>query len=255
MEWLGTLPRTLIEQLLPLYRDTAFSYSVAGAMGLLALLAAIAAFVRHSFQIRAVHQRIRAMSDHVTFQSSDEAERKGDAWESAFSDNFQEIDRVMSAPAPFSGGLETAWAQFRRQLVFVPGRPVMSQVQPLSAFSRVGRIGAELEFLSGVFVALGLLATFLGLIAALSFAADGMRSGDTIAMQAAVRDLIAASASKFVTSIAGVGLSILLRFWDRFMESRFSHAMRRMLAGIERATRPYQGASAHVTSTTLVQAD
>lgn len=238
MEWLGILPRQLIEQLLPLYRDTAFSYSVAGAMGLMALAAVIAAFVRHSFQLNAIRQRIRVVSDHVTFQTDSDGQARGDVWERTFADNFQEVDRVMSAPAAFSGGLETAWAQFRRQLIIVPNAPVISPVQPISAFSRVQRIGSELEFLAGVFVALGLLATFLGLIAALSFAADGMQSGDAVAMQAAVRDLIAASASKFVTSIAGVGLSILLRLWDRFMENRFVHAMQQLVAGIERSTRP-----------------
>lgn len=238
MEWVGTLPRQLIEQLLPLYRDTDFAYAIAGAMGLAALVLAILAIIRHLFQMQAIRARTRLIADRSTFVSASDLQQRGDERESAFADNFSQINQLMSTPAPFSGGLETAWAQLRRHFIHAEGQPVHCAVQPASAFSRVERSGSELDFLASAFIAVGLVATFLGLIAALSFAADGMRSGDALAMQASVRDLITASASKFVTSIAGVGLSIVLRVLDRVMQGRFARAMRRLVAGVESCVRP-----------------
>lgn len=235
MEWLATVPRQLIGGLLPLYREESFGYSVAGGMALAAIVLVVLAFIRHAFQMLAISQRLRILSGRVTFQSGREADRRGDAHQAALSDNFDAIDEKMSSPFPFSGGLETAWEQFRRYLVRQPDQPVAAGMQPAAAYARVQRIGSELDFFSGVFIAFGLLATFLGLVAALSFAAEGMQSGDALAMQVAVRDLIAASASKFVTSIAGVGLSILLRLADRTMDSRFSQAMRQLMTALERS--------------------
>jgi hypothetical protein len=74
-----------------------------------------------------------------------------------------------------------------------------------------------LGFAANIFVAFGLLATFMGLVAALTFAGEGIASDDVSSMQSALRDLLAAAASKFVTSVAGVGLSLVLRLVERLL--------------------------------------
>lgn len=64
--------------------------------------------------------------------------------------------------------------------------------------------------LPGYFVGLGLVFTFLGLVAALFFAAQGMKSGNYEAAKTSLMQLLHASSFKFTTSIAGVSSSLLI---------------------------------------------
>lgn len=66
----------------------------------------------------------------------------------------------------------------------------------------------------GYFVGVGLLLTFTGIVLALSKASDAttasLINNDTPAMMTAMSDLLGVASFKFVTSIAGLGVSILL---------------------------------------------
>jgi hypothetical protein len=77
------------------------------------------------------------------------------------------------------------------------------------------------------------LLTFLGLVAALSFAAEGMRSADSNGMLEAMRDLLAAASSKFVTSIAGVGLSLVLNVLERILTSDLRRNLDALSSAVE----------------------
>src|SRR5471030_330150 len=62
----------------------------------------------------------------------------------------------------------------------------------------------------GYFIGVGLLLTFIGLVAALKFAAAGVASPDIAVAKQALNSLLSAASFKFMTSIAGLGCSLLL---------------------------------------------
>ena len=71
--------------------------------------------------------------------------------------------------------------------------------------------------LPGYFVGIGLVATFLGLVAALYFAAQGMRSGNYEDARNSLMHLLSAASFKFTTSIAGVASSLCISFLYKFL--------------------------------------
>lgn len=86
--------------------------------------------------------------------------------------------------------------------------------------------GFNLRFYQAVpnlLVGLGLLFTFIGLVAALYFASGGVRAQDVAVAQAALGDLLAAATFKFATSIAGLGASILFS-WREKAQLHQAHA-------------------------------
>ena len=241
MEWLATLPQQLLEHVLPLYRDTTFAYAVAGGMALVASVLLFWSILQHAFQMSALRQSVKALQSSARLVSQATVHIRGTSDQQTFTANFEVIDARLSRDLPFSGGIAEAWRQFKQGLQVVPERISLTPVEPYLYFGRVRRMGGELDFAATMFVAVGLLATFLGLVAALGFAADGMRAGDSLSMQSAVRDLLAASASKFVTSVAGIGLSILLRLSDRIMEGRFIRVLNELINRLDCSVRTVPG--------------
>lgn len=78
--------------------------------------------------------------------------------------------------------------------------------------------GVPLKFISslpGYYVGMGLVLTFMGLVASLYFAGHGMKTGDFNEVRSAFVQLINASTFKFMTSIVGISSSLLLSFTFR----------------------------------------
>lgn len=69
----------------------------------------------------------------------------------------------------------------------------------------------------GYFIGIGLLLTFVGLVAALKFAAAGVASTDVAVAKQALNALLSAASFKFMTSIAGLGCSLVLSLAARSM--------------------------------------
>ncbi len=96
------------------------------------------------------------------------------------------------------------------------------------------------------FVGAGLMLTFMGLVAGLFFAANGMKTADIEGARTALIQLLNASTLKFATSIAGIGssiaFSIVLRLGTYRVESR-----------IERLCRVIEMLVPTITPETLVQ--
>ncbi len=216
-EYLSATLRGAIEWVLQLYRDVDFAYGVAAMMVLLALVLVSLAVVTHMLRTNALQRRQRQISSFINFGARAAGRDSGDAKESQFASRFNEIDAEMQRTGGFSGPLALAWRRYRKTLSFVGAPPIRSTQRPAAFFFSAMPPPAWLGFSANLFVAFGLLATFLGLVAALTFASEGMASDDIGAMQLALRDLLNAAASKFVTSIAGVGLSIALRVTERVL--------------------------------------
>lgn len=124
---------------------------------------------------------------------------------------------VVSAGFADSPLLGRSWRAFRQSLIVpsVPGRPVATTSDPRQWFDLPDlfrQAGTDLRYhaaLPGLLVGAGLLFTFLGLACALAAAGGVVAEGVSQAERnAALRDLLGAASVKFVTSLAGLFLSI-----------------------------------------------
>ncbi len=118
--------------------------------------------------------------------------------------------------------LGEAWRSYAATLTPVPGneRTLGSARPPDSVFDDTlfARVGINLRLYQAVpniLVGLGLLFTFLGLVAALHFASGGVTAADIREAQAALRELLGAATFKFVTSIAGLAASIIFSWREK----------------------------------------
>ncbi|MEZ5865076.1 MAG: hypothetical protein R3D25_13800 [Geminicoccaceae bacterium] len=118
--------------------------------------------------------------------------------------------------------LGEAWRSYASTLTPVPGneQTLGSARAPHNVFDDTlfARVGINLRFYQAVpniLVGLGLLFTFLGLVAALHFASGGVIADDIREAQAALRELLAAATFKFVTSIAGLGASLVFSWREK----------------------------------------
>ena len=131
---------------------------------------------------------------------------------SAFRDRFPSLTEALAAN-PVIGD---SWRAFAQTLVPVP-RPdgaLGATRRPEHYFDEriLARAGVNMRLYSAVpnyLVGLGLLFTFVGLVAALYFASAGVAAANVQEAQGALRDLLAAATFKFATSIAGLGASII----------------------------------------------
>ena len=237
LDQLADPSRRLADVILPLYLDTTFAYSLATLMALVAAALIVIAIVRNILQVRHIKAREQAISSEIAGLTGGTPEDGSTALERNFRDNFDHLDNLLVQSPFMATGLSLAWHQYRRTLHQTETGIYQSPFRPRVFFLPANRASGSLDFSANIFVAFGLLATFVGLVAALNFAAAGMESGDPGAMQAAITDLLAASASKFVTSIAGVGLSIVLRIAGRLLASRHQAALLRLCDTLEAAIR------------------
>lgn len=111
--------------------------------------------------------------------------------------------------------ITAAWSEFRETLILdeTVSPPVLrNSVRPSSFFNL-----EDLHYgpgfyrhLPGLFVSVGLLLTFLGLISALQAIGVGLsNAADQIAMQGALTNLLGAASAKFIMSLTGLLASIL----------------------------------------------
>jgi hypothetical protein len=135
----------------------------------------------------------------------------------AFAENFEAIDkrlRGMAHPA-----LELGWAHYRSQLTPTEDGRLAASIHASDAFDHADTPARTLEWWANLMVAIGLVITFMGIVAALTeataaMAPDAAGSGGA-AMQGALIHLLTIAATKFWTSIAGVLASIILRLVAR----------------------------------------
>jgi hypothetical protein len=225
--------RSLIEGLLPAFSNTQFAYGLAGLMALAAAVLAALAILRHLLAVGALQVRKRQISGFLSFERSDTPSIGADARETQFAGRFTEIDAAMQRSGLFAGSLAQAWRRYRKTFAFTGTPPIRSTQRPNAFFYGAVRPPTWLGLAASTFVGMGLLLTFLGLVAALTFAAEGMDSADTKGMLEGMRGLLAAASSKFVTSIAGVGLSLVLTVLERILTANLRHNLDALSSAIE----------------------
>lgn len=147
----------------------------------------------------------------------------------AFVSHFDTIEQAMQEGGKDSAELRHAWTQFSETIVDTRESPLKATMRPEGYFLHLGDDTRVLAWWANIFVALGLTATFLGIIAALVGAVTAMSGGaDMTKMQEALINLLTVTAAKFWTSIGGVVASIILRWFDR----RWHSATQRRLEAI-----------------------
>jgi hypothetical protein len=148
-------------------------------------------------------------------------------------------------PAIFEGlsqdpVLGRPWRAYAQTLTPVPGneQALGAPRAPGTVFDDhlFARVGLNLRFYQAVpniLVGLGLLFTFIGLVAALHFAAAGVTATDVREAQAALRELLAAATFKFVTSIAGLAASLAFSWGEKAQLHATQAEIRRLCQVLE----------------------
>lgn len=146
-------------------------------------------------------------------------------------------------PAIFEGlaqdpVLGRPWRAYAGSFTPVPGNEhALGTAKPPQAVfndSLFARVGLNLRFYQAVpniLVGMGLLFTFIGLVAALHFASAGVTAADVREAQGALRELLAAATFKFATSIAGLAASLVFS-WREKVHLHAAQAEIRKLCGL-----------------------
>ncbi len=217
-------PAAFILPVLNLFRDFNVAVTLAGAIAALGLAVlawfALVVMLPAIWQIERLTQRVRATNGAT-----------------AFSANFTDIDRAFGS----SSLLRHGWAKLRQTLI-LPSQGATDPVRhsaPPGQFLNVGAVeaaGLNLRFYQAVpnyFVGLGLIFTFLGLVAALFFASQGVGAADVKVAQRSLGYLLQASTFKFLTSIAGLGASLLLSVVYRVLVLRLTRGIDRLVRALD----------------------
>jgi len=146
----------------------------------------------------------------------------------AFFEAFSKIDlrfSSLSGDDSVPAALLLGWANYRSLLVDSENGHFITSIRAAEAFDRLDEPARALEWWANILVAIGLMITFLGIVAALSQATSSISAGAAQAQtQTALMGLLAIAATKFWTSIAGVLASIVLRIVARFRRRAIERA-------------------------------
>ena len=151
-----------------------------------------------------------------------------------FAERFDEIDLAFSS-ASTSHGLVSGWARFRSQLVRTGDGLWGGSIPAADAFERLDEPARTLEWWANIVVAIGLVITFLGIVAALTEATSsiGAAGATSSAAQASLLGLLTIAATKFWTSIAGFLSSIVLRIAARRRRRRLQQMEEDLFAALD----------------------
>lgn len=142
-----------------------------------------------------------------------------------------------------SGILARPWAEFGKTVVVDSGRELIRITRrPQEFFNESALLATRLNLrqftaMPGYLISLGLFFTFIGLVAAIALAAQGLgESADAQQTQAALVKLLDIASLKFISSVAGISLSVILSFFQKAWLNRISHNVHRLCDAIEART-------------------
>ncbi|MFO1068054.1 MAG: hypothetical protein U1E14_05970 [Geminicoccaceae bacterium] len=143
-----------------------------------------------------------------------------------------------------------AWRAYAPTLSPAPGNDdaIGYTRRPADSFneSLLAGAGIDLRFYHAVpnmLVGVGLLFTFIGLVAALYFASAGVAAVDVKVAQEALRELLAAATFKFVTSIAGLACSLVFSWREKAQMHVVRRRLGRLCSALEARMVPVTGGS------------
>lgn len=153
----------------------------------------------------------------------------------SFAETFTQIDEVMANRDRLE--LALAWEQFRETFISEDEPVIRTTARAEAYFLHLADDTRVLAWGANMAVGLGLTATFLGLIAALTSATDvlsGATSGTdtTVALQG----LLKITAAKFWTSVTGIICSVFLRRTDRSWHEQLQSRLEALCQVLDRGT-------------------
>ena len=161
----------------------------------------------HAPLAEAIDARVRLL-DEVTGGSTadiDEARLN-------FAKRFHDIDaQMMEASHPEAMPLRRTWEEYRETIVDPSADVLQNSARPEHFFVSLGDRHRGLNWFANIYIAVGLLITFLGIIAALSTLDF---SGGVDVMQERLNELMKVAGAKFWASVGGIVASIVLRSYD-----------------------------------------
>jgi len=206
-------------------------YGVAIVCGLILLWAVGAALV-FWFRTRPIERDLKRACRKLAELPEDEA---------GFAADFAILDEaVREYPV-----LRHAWQEFQATLIMEddPSRPAVCNVQsPAIFFSRGSLFDNRLNLrfynaLPNLLTGTGILGTFIGLVAGIYIASDGLGSQDVDAVREALENLLGGASLAFFTSIAGLITSILFSMAEKHALHKLDRLRQRWIEGLDQRLR------------------
>lgn len=224
---LGAPIKLFLDFITPLFQDGNFAPALSIIMVAAALFIGAATWATSMAGAQAAWRRTKAI-DLAIGQAPDRSSAQ-----LAFAAKFAAISAEMSRPARFTG-LKRAWDEFHETIIDETEAPIRNTARPLGYFARALPAPKNLTFWSNIAVGLGLVLTFLGVVVALRETGRALTGASVEETQKALQQLIAITAFKFTTSVAGVASSLILRFFERAVGKRNDKAIHGLCDRLER---------------------
>lgn len=224
-EWLGHGLIFFFTQI-PGVHDAMAAYLALALVAAALIIGARYRTVYHRPLNDAIHRRVELV-DEVTGGSSADI----DAARLEFARRFNDIDeRMMEVSHAEALPLRRTWEEYRETIVDPSAEVLHNTARPEHFFFNLGDRHRGLGWFANIFIALGLLITFLGIIAALSTLDF---SGGVDAMQGRLNDLMKVAGAKFWASVGGIVASIVLRAYDYRFSKRINDGLSALCDGLE----------------------
>ncbi len=182
-----------------------------------------------------LHRRITPVQNQI--KKANEALRK-DAPEE-FTANYYQLDDVcLNLPV-----LYNSWREFTEVLLFPGtdfenGDKIRNTRQPGSYLSQRTILWPRVAMrfynsLPNMLTGLGILGTFIGLVAGISLAAPGLNSSDIQDAKNALQKLLSGASLAFLTSIFGLTTSIVFSWYEKKRVHKFDTLLNQFVEGLE----------------------
>ncbi len=129
-------------------------------------------------------------------------------------------------------GLRLGWTELEESIVDPQAETLCNTVRPDEFFHGLGAPSRQLLWWANFALGVGLLFTFLGIIAALGKASTTMEVADDQTTKA-VLELLKVSSAKFLTSLAGVAASLTLRGAEAILRRGIDQRLNRFINALE----------------------
>lgn len=157
----------------------------------------------------------------------------------AFYEQFEALGDQIGKESLFTG----PWNEFAKTVVVDASRMLVRITRrPQEFFNSASLMAPRINLklytaFPGYLISLGLFFTFIGLVAAIAIAAKGLGQGaDITSTQQALVQLLDVASLKFISSVAGISLSILLSFIQKATLNRVTMQIHHFCALVESRT-------------------
>lgn len=140
-----------------------------------------------------------------------------------FFEQFESVSDQFAKQSTFAN----AWGEFAKTVIIDGSRQIVRITRrPQEFFSERSLVAPRINLrlynaMPGYLISLGLFFTFIGLVAAIAVAAQGLGTSTTVEQtQASLVNLLDIASLKFISSVAGISLSIILSFVQKAIQNR-----------------------------------